>query len=103
VAAAVRSTTDALRPQVQRSDSAAAPGIDAAGPTVAAAALAPAVPAQVTRGSAAAGLVVDREREYPREGADSYGALPDTAMVYDGSLPASPLAGDALYSRGEAA
>jgi hypothetical protein len=48
-------------------------------------------------------LVVEREREYPREGADSYGALPDTAVVYDGSLPASPLAGDALYSRGEAA
>jgi sec-independent protein translocase protein TatB len=46
---------------------------------------------------------VDREREYPREGADSYGALPDTALVYDGSLPASPLADDALYARGEAA
>jgi hypothetical protein len=46
---------------------------------------------------------VDREREYPREGADSYGALPDTAVVYEGSLAASELAEDALYTRGEAA
>jgi sec-independent protein translocase protein TatB len=44
---------------------------------------------------------VDRHREYPREGADSYGALPDTANVYDGAFPASPLAEDALYARGE--
>jgi len=44
---------------------------------------------------------VDREREYPREGPDSYGALPDTAVVYDGSLPPSPLSEDSLYARGE--
>jgi sec-independent protein translocase protein TatB len=44
---------------------------------------------------------VAREREYPREGADSYGALPDTAMVYDGLLAASALAEDSLYVRGE--
>ncbi len=42
-----------------------------------------------------------REREYPREGADSYGAVPDTAAVYQGLLAASPLAEDALYVRGE--
>jgi sec-independent protein translocase protein TatB len=40
---------------------------------------------------------IDREREYPREGADGYGALPDTAIVYAGTLPASPLATDAMY------
>jgi len=55
------------------------------------------------RGDAGSQVAVEREREYPREGADSYGALPDTALVYDGSLPASPLAEDALYTRGEAA
>jgi len=108
VAAAMRSTTDALRPHVQRPGAPATP--DAAGtagpeaashPDQAAARDAPPL-APVPRGSPAA-IVVDREREYPREGADSYGALPDTALVYDGSLPASPLAGDALYSRGEAA
>jgi len=44
---------------------------------------------------------VDREREYPREGPDSYGALPDTAVVYDGLLPSSPLSEDPLYARGE--
>jgi len=27
------------------------------------------------------GLIVLREREYPREGPDSYGALPDTALA----------------------
>jgi sec-independent protein translocase protein TatB len=42
-------------------------------------------------------IVVDREREFPREGADAYGALPDTAIVYAGTLPASPLANDAVY------
>jgi sec-independent protein translocase protein TatB len=40
------------------------------------------------------------EHEYPTEGADSYGALPDTANVYDSQLPASALADDALYARG---
>jgi len=42
-----------------------------------------------------------REREYPREGADSYGALSDTASVYEGLLAAAPLADDSLYTRGE--
>jgi sec-independent protein translocase protein TatB len=46
-------------------------------------------------------LIVDREREYPREGADSYGALPDTAVVYAETFPSSPLADDPLYTRGE--
>jgi sec-independent protein translocase protein TatB len=40
------------------------------------------------------------EHEYPIEGADSYGALPDTANVYDSQFPASALANDALYARG---
>jgi sec-independent protein translocase protein TatB len=41
---------------------------------------------------------VDRVREYPLEGPDSYGALPDTAMVYGGGFPASPLASDPIYT-----
>jgi sec-independent protein translocase protein TatB len=40
-------------------------------------------------------------REYPVDGADSYGALPDTSKVYDGDLPASPLSDDPIYARGE--
>jgi hypothetical protein len=46
-------------------------------------------------------VTVDREREYPNAGADSYAALPEDATVYDGQLPSSPLADDPLYSRGE--
>ena len=46
-------------------------------------------------------LPVDREREYPSGAPDSYGALPETASVYDGALPMSPLAHDPLYARGE--
>jgi sec-independent protein translocase protein TatB len=47
-------------------------------------------------------LVVDREREFPREGADSYRALPDTAIVYAETLPKSPLAKSPLYLLGDA-
>ena len=47
-------------------------------------------------------MFVERDRENPREGADSYGALPDTAIVYDGSLPKSALADDPLYVLGDA-
>jgi sec-independent protein translocase protein TatB len=47
-------------------------------------------------------LVVDRAREYPGEGADSYGALPEDSTVYGGALPPSPLAGDPLYAHGDA-
>lgn len=35
-------------------------------------------------------ITVQRDREYPREGADSYKALPDTALVYATALPSSP-------------
>jgi len=48
-------------------------------------------------------MFVQRDRENPIEGPDSYGALPDTAIVYDGSLPRSQLADDPLYMTGEAA
>ncbi len=43
-----------------------------------------------------------REREYPREGADAYRAISDTAIVYADSLPPSPLATNALYVSGDA-
>jgi len=46
-------------------------------------------------------IVVDREREYPRDGADAYGALPEDSRVYDGALPPSALADDPLYARGD--
>lgn len=83
VMAAVRSTADAAR---------ARPGNGHAGPLpeVQGEALPAAIPA-------AAG---ETGREYPPEGPDAYGALPDTATVYD-SLPPSPLADDPLYARGE--
>jgi sec-independent protein translocase protein TatB len=42
------------------------------------------------------------EREYPREGADSYGAMSDTSTVYEDLRVPTPLAEDALYMRGEA-
>ena len=87
VAAAVRSTAELLR--------AAAPAAPFT-PPLAPAALPAAVPAEPTPAQTPVG------REYPSEGADSYGALPDTAVVYDGSFPASPLADDLLYTRGEA-
>ncbi len=47
-------------------------------------------------------IVVEREREFPREGADAYGALPDTAVVYADSFPASRWAEDPLYALGDA-
>ena len=42
-----------------------------------------------------------REREYPRDGADSYRALPDTALAYGNDFPASPFASDPLYAEGD--
>jgi sec-independent protein translocase protein TatB len=47
-------------------------------------------------------IEIVREREYPREGADSYGAIPDTAIVYAHGLPVSALAKDPLYVVGDA-
>lgn len=44
---------------------------------------------------------VVRDREYPRDGADSYGALPDNAIVYAEGLARSPLARDPLYVLGD--
>jgi sec-independent protein translocase protein TatB len=45
---------------------------------------------------------VVRDREYPRDGADSYGALPDNAIVYAEGLPKSKLGRDPLYVLGDA-
>lgn len=44
---------------------------------------------------------VVREREYPRDGADSFGALPDNAIVYVEGLPRSALGNDPLYRTGD--
>ncbi len=48
------------------------------------------------------GFTVAREREYPRDGADAYGCLPDNAIVYTDLLPKSALARDPLYVMGDA-
>jgi sec-independent protein translocase protein TatB len=42
-----------------------------------------------------------REKEYPRDGADSYGAVPDTASLYVAASSPSPLARDPLYVTGD--
>jgi sec-independent protein translocase protein TatB len=47
------------------------------------------------------GFFVVRDREYPRDGADAYGALPDNAIVYAEGLPKSKLARDPLYVLGD--
>jgi sec-independent protein translocase protein TatB len=47
-------------------------------------------------------FVVSRDREYPTQAADSYAAIPDTAIVYARGLPASPHAKDPLYVVGDA-
>ena len=44
---------------------------------------------------------VVRDREYPRDGADAYNALPDNAIVYAESLPRSAFHTDALYRTGD--
>jgi sec-independent protein translocase protein TatB len=98
---ALRSTVDAIRPGIPRPQVGGAPRPATDGPQPAAPAVEPAVP--YVQPSKMPVVQVEREREYPCEGADSYGALPDTAVGYEGSLPASPLADDALYARGEAA
>jgi sec-independent protein translocase protein TatB len=66
-------------------------------------AVAPPPPAAVPLLIPARPLVVDGQREYPREGPDSYGALPEDSTVYPGELPPSPLADDPLYARGDIA
>ncbi|MBS2019424.1 MAG: twin-arginine translocase subunit TatB [Deltaproteobacteria bacterium] len=45
---------------------------------------------------------VVRDREFPRDGADSYGALPDNAIVYADGMPKTALARDPLYVLGDA-
>lgn len=47
-------------------------------------------------------LYMSRTREYPRDGADAYGALPESAIVYAEALAPSPLARDPLYVVGDA-
>ena len=46
-------------------------------------------------------VAATREREYPRDGADSYRALPDTAIAYGNDFPASVFASDPLYAEGD--
>jgi sec-independent protein translocase protein TatB len=97
VVAAVRSATNGARfDDVAHSPYPPSPGASPS-PT-----LSPA-PAAVPLLIPARPPVVDREREYPRDGADAYGALPEGSTVYEGGLPPSPLAGDPLYARGDAA
>ncbi len=46
-------------------------------------------------------VAIAREREYPRDGADSYRALPDTALAYSDGFPSSAFATDPLYADGD--
>ncbi len=55
----------------------------------AASSTAPVRPAAPIPTVAASTLHVDRGREYPTAGPDSYGALPEDARVYEGELPAA--------------
>jgi sec-independent protein translocase protein TatB len=87
VMSAVRSTADAVRPDALAGAGGALP----AGSTLSA----PAAP------TSPAAALFTTDREYPAEGADAYGALPETANVYGGDLPPSDLAKDPLYARGE--
>jgi sec-independent protein translocase protein TatB len=109
VVAAVRSTADAARigglggtaasaalagANTVAGGAAPAPGATAQQP-------APLVPELLPTVAAVPDAQAAMLREYPPEGADSYGALPDNAAVYDGAFPPSPLADDLLYTRGE--
>jgi len=96
ITSSIRSAGDLVKPAGGTSTFTPA-GAGATGATVPASAYA------ATQLPEPAPVVVDRQREYPCEGADSYGALPDTAILGDTVLPASPLAEDAVYTRGQAA
>jgi len=89
VMAAVRATADAVR----------ANGVSTA--AMPAPATAPQLPPPAEVPVPRPAGPVDNEREYPRVGADAYGAVPDGAGVYDGSFPPSSLAEDRFYMTGE--
>jgi sec-independent protein translocase protein TatB len=110
VMAAVRSTADAVRHDASLNGIAA--GIGAASPSPLASSPAPpASPAPAAAGTEPSPAspqdvpggpaLFTTDHEYPPDGADSYGALPETANVYGGDLPPSTLAEDPLYARGE--
>jgi hypothetical protein len=125
VVAAVRSTADAVRPESFRTGATGTNGtaLPAAGAPVTAAtppasasegqpgatagppaATAPHDPRTVARQApppSPPAELFSTGSEYPPEGPDAYGALPEATTVYDGSLPASDLAADPLYARGE--
>lgn len=128
VVAAVRSTADAVRPETFRAAlsgtngaaAAAAPALAAGDPTATASGPAaapgpdgapqetapapPADPGAVARQAPPPpppAALFSTDREYPPEGPDAYGALPESSHVYEGALPASDLATDPLYARGE--
>jgi sec-independent protein translocase protein TatB len=53
--------------------------------------------------TAPADVPIVREREYPREGADAYRGLPDTAIVFATTQVPTKLARDPLYVTGDPA
>jgi sec-independent protein translocase protein TatB len=75
-------------------------GISAPRPAAAALPAAPSLASHDPYGDHDA-VPISREREYPREGADSYRAISDTAVVYANTLPPSPLATSTLYVSGD--
>jgi sec-independent protein translocase protein TatB len=114
VMTAVRSTVDAVRPELAATVAAAS--IQPPPPPVAGAPeVLPAPPRPPTESALAtlqtpAGAVAQpqptvplflTDHEYPPEGPDAYGSLPETSKVYGGDLPESDLAKDPVYARGE--
>lgn len=100
VVSAVRSATNGARLN-DVPGSPYSPATPYAPPPTTAAALPPAVgPAPIAAETPA--LAIARDHEYPSGGPDTYGALPETASIYDGVLPTSPLAADPLYASGDA-
>jgi sec-independent protein translocase protein TatB len=93
---AIRDATASPYAPTQAPSTVAATGIAAAGaatrgptptaPLPATAGLA-ARPAAAIPVMAAAVVSIDRAREYPTEGADAYGVLPEGSKVYEGQLP----------------
>jgi sec-independent protein translocase protein TatB len=62
---------------------------------------APALPPPAASSYFLAGAPVDPEREFPSDGADSYGAVSDMAVMPESPVP-SAIAEDPVYARGEA-
>ncbi|MCL2450710.1 MAG: hypothetical protein FWD17_17325 [Polyangiaceae bacterium] len=110
LAAAIRATRDGISVSGANNGASNGSPLPPAPPGAPAATTAPAAPAPSIPyappeplPAPATTVQINRAREFPNEGADSYDALPESAPVYGGELAPSALAEDPLYARGEAA